>query len=166
MTGRTHRIIGGSTAFVVSTVAGLPAPLIAGAVAVAAKSSSLPDDAEKWLRVPHRRLTHWPLVQMAIFAIPVAASAIWIPIYASAIGALCASAFFGCFMHSIADSMTIHPSGIQLLWPISRRGYHLMPQSMRVRVDRDSLSEKVFRVMLIVIVLCFTYVRYHDKIPN
>lgn len=164
MTGKTHKLIGGSSAFVVSASVGLPISLVAGVTAVAAAASSLPDDAEKWIRSPHRTVTHWPLLQLAVFALPVIAAAIWLAAFAVVIGWLCAAAAFACLMHSIADAMTIDPRGIQLLWPISRRGYHLVPRNIRVKVGRDSLSEKAFCVALVAIVLCFTYVRYRHQI--
>jgi hypothetical protein len=75
------------------------------------------------------------------------------------------SAFLGCFMHSLADAATIHRDGIQLLWPISRRGYHVVPRAMRARVGTDSRSEWAFSAVWCMIVLSYIYARYRHHIP-
>jgi membrane-bound metal-dependent hydrolase YbcI (DUF457 family) len=162
MTGRTHRLVSGSTAWVGVVAVGAPAYLALGAAAVASLTASLPDVDQKVGWLPHRGPTHWPLVQLLVFALPVAAVAYWSPVRDLVViaAALAAAGWLGCFVHSCADAMTVQPSGIQLLWPLSRRGYHLLPRSMRIRVGRDSRSEAVFFVVCSAIVLCFTYAHF------
>jgi membrane-bound metal-dependent hydrolase YbcI (DUF457 family) len=168
MTGRTHRLASGSAAWVGVVAAGAPAYLAAGAAVVASLTASLPDDVEKPLHLPHRSVSHWPLVQLLVFALPVAAAAYWSPVREAvlAVAALAAAGWLGCLFHSCADAMTVQASGIKLLWPISRRGYHLLPRRMRVRVGRDSRSEAVFFVVCSVIVLCFTYAHFRYLIAT
>jgi membrane-bound metal-dependent hydrolase YbcI (DUF457 family) len=162
MTGRTHRLVSGSAAWVSVVAVGAPAYLAAGAAVVASLTASLPDVDQKVGWLPHRGPTHWPLVQLLVFAVPVVAVAYWSPVreLVVAVAALAAAAWFGCLAHSCADAMTVQGSGIKLLWPISRRGYHLMPRRLRVRVGRRSRSEAVFFVAYSAIVLCFTYAHF------
>jgi hypothetical protein len=67
--------------------------------------------------------------------------------------------------HSVADSMTVDKHGIALLWPISRRGYHLLPRRMRVWVGSKSRSEWTFAACWCVFVLSYVYVRYRHYLP-
>jgi membrane-bound metal-dependent hydrolase YbcI (DUF457 family) len=171
---KTHSLIGGTTGFVVSTAAlpalGAPsyldAAIVASAVALATASSSLPDSLEKWLHVKHRTVTHWPALQLFVLGV-ITASALLaskgqIGFYILAVTSPIA---LGCVMHSVADAMTIDPRGIQLLWPISRRGFHLTPRWARVRVATESRSEWVFGIVWCLIVLIYTYARFRHSIP-
>jgi hypothetical protein len=185
----THSLIGGTTGFVVSTAAlpalGAPsyldAAIVASAVALASASSSLPDSLEKpprWIvkrapklarklpHLPHRTVTHWPALQLAVvgaFTLVISlALSISLELLALAITGPIA---LGCVMHSVADAMTVYPRGIQLLWPISRRGFHLTPRWARVRVDTESRSEWVFGIVWCLIVLIYTYARFRHSIP-
>src|SRR4051812_18331154 len=174
MMGPTHALIGGTTGFVVSTavVPALGAPsyldaaVIASAVMCATAASSLPDSLEKLIRAKHRTITHWPSLQLAIIAglTFVLSLASGFPIALVALGVTGPIAL-GCVMHSVADAMTIDPRGIQLLWPISRRGYHLTPRWARVRVATGSRSEWVFGVVSCLIVLTYTSARFRHSIP-
>src|SRR4051812_38994354 len=98
MTGRTHRLVSGSAAWVGVVAVGAPAYLAAGAAVVASLTASLPDVDQKVGWLPHRGPTHWPLVQLLVFAVPVAAVAYWSPVreLVVAMAALAAAAWFGC----------------------------------------------------------------------
>jgi membrane-bound metal-dependent hydrolase YbcI (DUF457 family) len=71
----------------------------------------------------------------------------------------------GCLTHSLADAATVDPRGIRLLWPIRRRGYHLLPRSWRVRVGTRSTSELVFSIVWSAVVLSYLYARFRHQIP-
>lgn len=164
MVNRTHRIFNGSSAFVATTAVGLPPVAVAAAVGGAVIAASLPDNAEKILRVPHRRLTHWPSVQVAFFAAMATAVAIYAPEFTAIATVVAASLAFGCVLHSVADAMTVDKNGIQLAWPISRRGFHIIPWSWRVWVGNNSPSERRFVVIWCVFVLIYAYARYRHLI--
>jgi membrane-bound metal-dependent hydrolase YbcI (DUF457 family) len=161
----THRFVGTSTGLIAATAVGLPLELDATIAILAGASSSIPDDLEKLFRLPHRRLTHRPFVQLAVIgmicaaAVAAAAPLTWALAVASGVAV-------GCLAHSLADAMTVHPDGIQLLWPLSRRGYHVLPRFMRVWVGTRSRSEMAFLLVWSVIVLCYMYARYHQLIPQ
>lgn len=198
--GPTHRLIGGTTSFVVSTAVtpalGAPAPfdlaVVAFAVALAAASSSIPDNLEgpprwlmkksiacrhrqrgdlwlykRWPRVPHRTVTHWPALQLAVItALTFILSLVsGVPIAFVAL-AITGPVALGCVMHSVADAMTVDPRGIQLLWPLSRRGYHLLPRSLRVWVGTKSRSEWAFVAVWCLVVLSYTYARFRHHITS
>jgi len=164
MMRQTHSIVGGTTAFVVTTAVGLPMEVVAISIIGATVGSSLPDNVEKPLHLPHRKVSHWPAVQLAFFAAVAAMIVSQAPNYAVMIWIAAASIAFGCVMHSIADAMTVEKHGIQLLWPIKRRGYHLLPWSMRVWVGSKSRSEKVFVAIWVVFVLIYTYAHFGSLI--
>lgn len=166
MTGPTHRLIGASSGFVVASVVGLPIVICAAAAGAAGATSSLPDQLEKWIRVRHRRLTHYPLLQVAFFFVAAAAIISLAAVPAVPLEVIAGAAALGCVMHSVADSMTVDQHGIALLWPISRRGYHLMPRPLRVWVGSKSRSEWVFAACWCAFVLCYVYVRYRHSIPG
>jgi membrane-bound metal-dependent hydrolase YbcI (DUF457 family) len=167
MMARTHRIVSGSSTFVATTAVGLPISVACVASSVAASASSWPDDVEKLklLRLKHRRQSHWPSVQAAVLGVPVVAAAIWLPVATLIVAGIAAGAWLGCVMHSVADSMTVDKHGIALLWPISRRGYHLLPRRMRVWVGSKSRSEWTFAACWCVFVLSYVYVRYRHYLP-
>lgn len=165
MMAKTHRLVSGSTAFVATTAVGIPIYVCGAAAGVSALASSWPDDVEKLLHLKHRRASHWPSVQAIVLGVPVAAAAIWLPVATLAVAALAVAAWLGCVMHSVADSMTVEQHGIALLWPISRRGYHLLPRPLRVWVGSKSRSEWVFVACWCAFVLCYAYVRYRHYIP-
>jgi len=144
--------------------AGLPLTFVTGASAVAAMSSPSPDRIEKIFHLEHRKITHRPAIQLAVIVAITYALAILMrpePWPALMIGAGLA---FGCVMHSVADAMTVEKDGIELAWPISRRGYHLLPWGMRVWVGRKSTSERVFVAVWVAFVLIFVYARYGNLI--
>jgi hypothetical protein len=177
----THRLVSGTTGFIVANVAGLPIPGDLMVAAVAGVSASIPDDLEKVLRpkwlskrfprlakkIPlfkHRTITHYPAMQLAVLG-GLVYLAVHYGIAPTVICVAFASAVaWGCFMHSCADAMTVDPRGIALLWPISRRGFHLLPYHLRVRVGSKSVSEIVFFVVWSVIVLSFLYARFRHQI--
>jgi hypothetical protein len=173
--GPTHRLVGGTTGFVVSTavVPALDAPsyvslgVVAAAVLLAAGASSVPDDLERLLRAKHRTVTHWPALQLAVVGVLTVvvsiASGLPVALVASAITGPVA---LGCVMHSVADAMTVDPRGIQLLWPLSRRGYHLLPRSLRVWVGTKSRSEWAFVAVWCLVVLSYTYARFRHHITS
>lgn len=163
---QTHRLVGGSSAFVATSAVGVPWGYVCVAIACAAGASSMPDDAEKLLHFKHRKITHRPALQLAFFASLVAAAATWTPEYVALIAVGAAAMAFGCVMHSVADAMTVHPDGIQLLWPLSRRGYHLLPWSMRVWVGSKSTSERVFVAMWTAFVIIYSYARFGHLIST
>jgi membrane-bound metal-dependent hydrolase YbcI (DUF457 family) len=164
MMGPTHKLVGGSTAFVATTAAGMPMTVVVGAVICATVASPMPDHAEKVFHLRHRRLTHRPSVQLAFFAVWGLAGVVLVPQFAGLIVVMAASLTVGCVMHSVADSMTVEKDGIQLLWPLSRRGYHLLPWSLRVWVGTKSRSEKVFVVIWCAFVLIYAYARFRSRI--
>lgn len=196
MIGRTHKFFNVSAAFVALTAAGAPLVVAGAVSGAAGVSASWPDVVEKPLHLPHRGPSHWPLVQAAVLSLPVIAAAIWLPgvldrlvagigvphtlvahLAVSAlvaarqfavpcVAALAAIMWMGCVWHSVADAMTVDREGIKLLWPISRRGFHLAPRFLRTRVGRDSRSEKVFVVAWCTFVLSYIYVRYHEQITS
>jgi membrane-bound metal-dependent hydrolase YbcI (DUF457 family) len=116
MMGPTHKLVGGSTAFVATTAAGMPMTVVVGAVICATVASPMPDHAEKVFHLRHRRLTHRPSVQLAFFAVWGLAGVVLVPQFAGLIVVMAASLTVGCVMHSVADSMTVEKDGIQLLW--------------------------------------------------
>jgi membrane-bound metal-dependent hydrolase YbcI (DUF457 family) len=176
MMGPRHQMIGGSTALIATTAAGLPIPVDVAVVAVAAASSSLPDQIETWvnfvgrklhiklLQIPHRRLTHWPSMQIGVVAVIAAALLELTSAEALYVLPVAAGVGIGCLAHSLADAMTIHPQGIQLLWPISARGYHLLPHALRVKVGSKSRSEWLFSAIWAAFVLSYLYVRYRHQV--
>ena len=176
MMADTHKIIGGSSALVLGAAATLvtnaPDYLEVLAVALvaptAAAASSIPDSAEKVLHLPHRKLTHYPSVQILMSALMAFAFIHYTSIPDLAVAMLAGGVAFGCLMHSIADAMTIDRRGIALLWPFTRRGFHLMPYRMRVRVGSGSRSERVFAVawsvLMVGIVLSYIYARFRHQI--
>lgn len=164
-----HRIIGGTTGFVVSTAV-LSPDLVSvaiglGAGVVAAAFSTLPDDAEKWLRLRHRKITHRPINQLLAAGVP-AGAAIYFGSAPMLTLILAGCVATGLLMHSVADGMTVAPGGIQYLWPISRRGYHLLPRSCRVWVGTNSWSEHVFAFIWCLFVLIYAYARFGHLIPS
>jgi membrane-bound metal-dependent hydrolase YbcI (DUF457 family) len=164
MMGPTHKLVGGSTGFMAATSVGQP--LIVGVLAglLAGMSSSLPDDLEKFLKVQHRTITHYPSVQLAalgsLAGLIIAVSAIPDVVVLAFLGIVA----IGCVMHSFADAMTVDPRGIALLWPIRRRGYHLLPRWARVWVGTKSRSEWAFVIVWSTIVLSYLYARYRHHI--
>jgi membrane-bound metal-dependent hydrolase YbcI (DUF457 family) len=88
------------------------------------------------------------------------------PEFAGLIVVMAASLALGCVMHSAADAMTVDKHGIQLLWPISRRGYHLLPWSMRVWVGTKSRSEKAFVAIWCGFVLIYAYAHFGSLISS
>jgi membrane-bound metal-dependent hydrolase YbcI (DUF457 family) len=165
MVARTHRLLGGSTGFVATTAVGLPISICAVATVIAAASSSLPDDLERWLHLSHRRATHYPSLQLLVAA-TIAAGAIAEAAPAVVVLSVVGAVALGCLVHSLADAMTVEQHGIALLWPISRRGYHLLPRPMRVWVGSKSRSEWAFAACWCAFVLCYVYVRYRHQIPS
>jgi hypothetical protein len=164
MMGPTHKLVGGSTAFVATTAVGAPAVVVVIAVISAVVASPMPDQAEKVLHLRHRRLTHRPSVQMAFFGAWGLAGSVLAPQFVGLIAVMAASLAAGCVMHSVADSMTVEKDGIQLLWPLSRRGYHLLPWSLRVWVGTKSRSEKLFVVVWCAFVLIYAYAHFRSHI--
>jgi len=145
-------------------------PLIfAGATSVlAASTATFPDRAEKVLRIPeslHRKNpTHYPSTQILFFALLAVAGSIYLPQFTPWIVFACAGAAYGCVMHSVADAMTVEKHGIRLAWPISRRGYHLLPRWARVWVGSKSPSERLFVLVWMALVLLYVYLRYRSFI--
>jgi membrane-bound metal-dependent hydrolase YbcI (DUF457 family) len=166
MTGPTHRLIGASSGFIAASVVGLSIGACVAAGGAAGATSSLPDQLERYLRVRHRRLTHYPLLQVAFFAVVAAAIIHLAAAPVVFLEVIAGAAALGCVMHSVADSMTVEQHGIALLWPISRRGFHLMPRPMRVWVGSKSRSEWAFAACWCAFVLCYVYVRYRHQIPS
>jgi membrane-bound metal-dependent hydrolase YbcI (DUF457 family) len=161
MTGPTHTLVGGSTGFVLATAAGASIYGVAFVSIIAALSSTAPDSLEKKLKVvAHRRLTHYPAVQLAFIALITYAAAMVMRPEPDPALVLGAGLAVGCLMHSIADAMTVDKHGIALLWPVSRRGYHLMPWSLRVWVGRKSISERIFCAVWLGFVLIYAYARF------
>jgi hypothetical protein len=174
---KTHWLVGGSTGFVAGVATGFPLTISAAVAATAAVSSSIPDRLEgppawmihnhKWLsvfRLPHRKVTHWPALQVFVIGLITAGIISFSNAPNDMVLIFACGVAVGCLMHSIADAMTIHPSGIQLLWPISRRGYHLLPRALRVKVGTKSRSEWAFAVIWCLVVLSFTYAHFHSQI--
>lgn len=164
MMSPTHHLVGGSTAFVATTALNAPTLVVAVAVAGATAASSLPDVDQRIKLLPHRGLTHYPILQIAFFAALGALAAAWAPEFRSIIVVLAMSMALGCVMHSVADAMTIERNGIRLLWPLSRRGYHLMPWSLRTRVGSESRSERVFVAVWVLAVLIYAYAHFGPQI--
>jgi membrane-bound metal-dependent hydrolase YbcI (DUF457 family) len=160
----THRLVNGSSAFVATTAVGLPVYVVAVSVAGAVATTVAPDKIEKMLGVPHRRW-HLPSLYLVVFAGLYALAMHYVVDQNGVIGVLCASAAFGCVMHMVADAMTVERHGIKLLWPISRRGYHLLPWSCRVWVGSKSRSERLFVVIWCGFVLIYAYARFRYLIP-
>lgn len=166
----THRLVNGTTAFVVTTAVGMPLTFAGVSSALAAASASLPDDAEKLLHVPQRfhrqNPTHYPAAQLIFFALLAVAGSIYAPQFAAWIVFACACLAFGCVTHSLADAMTVEKRGIKLAWPISRRGYHLLPWKMRIWVGSNSPSERLFVAVWCAFVLIYVYARFRHLIST
>lgn len=161
----THRLVGGSTALVAGVVAELPVAVVLGVSLLAAAASSFPDDVERPLKLPHRQITHYPLLQLLLAGALAAAMLSFSPLGATTVLYLTGALAVAWLMHSVADAMTKDRRGIALLWPIRRRGYHLLPGPLRAEVGRSSPSEYVFGVAWSVFVLCFLYARFRHSIP-
>lgn len=159
---RTHALVGTTTGFVAATAVGVSVPVAAGVAVVAGASSSVPDDLEKLLHVDHRTVTHWPLLQVLVISALGFLASLVIPLVLAVV--LAGAVAIGCVMHSAADAMTIDRRGIALLWPISRRGYHLLPPFLRASVGSRSISELAFSVAWCAIVISYLYVRYGNHI--
>lgn len=140
--------------------------VVAASVVGAAATFDLPDRAEKILHVPHRRLTHWPSVQIGFFVACGLLATHYAPEFSWPIAVLAAAMALGCVVHSLADAMTVDKDGIQLAWPFSRRGYHLLPRSARVRVGTKSRSERVFRATWMLFVLIYAYAHFGSLISS
>lgn len=167
MMSPTHHLIGASSAFIATTAVNAPMPVVVTAVIGSTMASSLPDVDQKIKFLPHRRLTHYPALQAAFFAALAAAVAAYAPELRAMIVLGAASLTFGCVMHSVADAMTVDPAGIRLLWPISRRGYHLLPWSLRVRVSSNFWgSERAFALIWCGFVLIYAYARFRHHIVS
>jgi membrane-bound metal-dependent hydrolase YbcI (DUF457 family) len=164
MMGPTHTVVGGSTAFVITSALGLPWGYVGIATTCAAMGSPLPDVDQKIKGLKHRTITHYPALQLGFFALVGLAATRYVDGYDEIVWLVVASLTLGCVMHSCADAMTIHPRGIRLLWPISRRGYHLLPWSMRVKVASDSRSEAAFVAIWGLFVLIYAYAHFHQLI--
>lgn len=166
MMGPTHRLVGGTTGLVASSAAGLPIPAVVAVALIAGASSSLPDDLEKLLHLPHRRTTHYPILQLAAICglayVGLRFAAVPLLLVVGVTGPIA----LGCLMHSIVDSMTVDPRGVALFWPIYRRGVHLLPRWARIWVASDSRSEWAFCVVWVSIVLCYTYVQFGHLIRS
>lgn len=169
MTGRTHVLIGATTPLAAGVTIGAPLVYVGAVSIISAAVSRLPDLAEKPLgrKKPifkHRTITHYPALQIVlVIALAFAASVAGAPadvITAASVGAAC-----GLVMHSVADAMTVDPSGIRLLWPISRRGYHVLPRSLRVWSDRRAASQWVFAAVWCLLVAGLIYARLRHQIP-
>lgn len=160
MMGPTHRLVGGTTGLVAATAVGLPIAADAAFALVAGASSSLPDDLERLLHLSHRRLTHYPVLQLVFIGALTYVALRFSTAPAVIVVGVGGAIELGCLMHSVVDSMTVDPRGIALFWPIKRRGVHLMPHSLRVWVDSDSRSETTFCVVWVSIVLCYLYVQF------
>lgn len=150
-------------------------PIVIASVAVATAASSLPDDLERGiklgrrrvLKLDHRRVTHRPFVQaLAAAALFYGLVSFCGPEYTAYAAVVAGSLLFGCLMHSVADGMTVHPDGVQYFWPLSRRGYHLLPRFMRVWVGSRSRSERLFVVVWVLGVLIYAYARFSPDIPS
>lgn len=141
-------------------------PVVMAFAIGATAASKLPDIDQKikWLR--HRKETHRPLLQIAFFALLAALAISWAPEFRDLIILFAASMVFGCVMHSVADSMTVQKDGIELLWPLVRRGFHLAPWSLRVWVGRKSTSERVFCAIWLGFVLIYAYARFGHLISS
>lgn len=172
---KTHRLVGGSTAFVAGVSVGFPLVVVAGVSVLAAAASTSPDDVERpvkikrltiWPGLPHRQITHYPVVQLSIVAVLALVMLSASPLDPVVVLYLTGALAVAWVMHSVADAMTIDRRGIALLWPIRRRGYHLLPRRLRARVGSSSLSEVVFCVVWTTFVLCFTYARLRHGIPE
>lgn len=165
MMGPTHKLVCGSTAFVATTAVGAPMLVVAASVVGAAATYDLPDIDQK-IGIPHRRLTHWPSVQIAFFAGCGLLAVRYAPEFSWLIAVMAASMAFGCVVHSLADAMTVDKDGIQLLWPFRRRGYHLLPWRLRVRVGTKSRSERWFLRVWMLLVLIYAYAHFGSLISS
>jgi membrane-bound metal-dependent hydrolase YbcI (DUF457 family) len=141
-------------------------PLVGVAVIGATMASSWPDVDQRVKFLRHRTVTHYPALQLAFFALIALAGAAYAPEFAGLIAAAAAAMAFGCVMHSAADAMTVDKHGIQLLWPLSRRGYHLLPWSLRVWVGSKSRSERAFVAIWCAFVLIYAYARFGHLISS
>jgi membrane-bound metal-dependent hydrolase YbcI (DUF457 family) len=154
-------LVGGTSGFVISTAVGASMPVVAAVSILAFFSSPAPDRLEKsFIKLRHRRITHRPAIQLAFIALLTYVMAMVMRPYPEPALVVGAGLAVGCVMHSVADAMTVDKHGIQLLWPISQRGYHLMPWSLRVWVGRKSTSERVFCVVWLGSVLIYAYARF------
>jgi membrane-bound metal-dependent hydrolase YbcI (DUF457 family) len=149
---------------VASTAAGAPLSACVAITLTAAVTSSLPDSLEKIVKAKHRTITHWPALQVAVIGGLTYLATLISGANPSVVMAIGVGVAIGCLMHSCADAMTVDPRGIALLWPISRRGYHLTPRWARVLVGTKSRSEWAFALVWIVFVLSYTYARYRHFI--
>lgn len=164
MMERTHGLVSGTSAFVATTAVGAPLVVVAASVVGATATKSWPDRAEKILHCQHRRLTHRPFVQICFFAAWGLLAVHYLPQFAVLIAVVASSMAFGCVMHSVADGMTVERNGIEFLWPISRRGYHLLPRFMRVWVGSKSRSERTFVAIWTGFVLIYAYAQFGSLI--
>lgn len=161
----THRLVGGSTALAAGVAIGLPLSVVVGVSALTAYASSFPDDVERWFKLSHRQISHYPVIQVALASLLALLLLLKSPL-SDAIAIYVAGALaFAWVMHSVADAMTIDRRGIALAWPIRRRGYHLLPRHLRAKVGRASASEYVFGVAWSAFVLCFLYARFRHSLP-
>jgi membrane-bound metal-dependent hydrolase YbcI (DUF457 family) len=154
-------LVGGTSGFVISTAADASMPVVLAVSILAFFSSPAPDRLEKtFIKLKHRRVTHRPAVQLSSIALLTYAMAMIMRPYPEPALVVGAGLAVGCLMHSLADAMTVDKHGIQLLWPFSQRGYHLLPWSLRVWVGSKSISERVFCAVWLGFVLIYAYARF------
>lgn len=159
----THKLVSGTSAFMATTAVYLPPHVVIVSMAGAVSTTVLPDRAEKMLGIEHRRW-HLPALYLAIFGGLYVLATHYVVDTSGIIAVVLASMAFGCVMHMVADAMTVEKRGIKLLWPISRRGYHLLPWKFRVWVGSKSRSERLFAVVWCGFVLIYIYARFKHLI--
>jgi membrane-bound metal-dependent hydrolase YbcI (DUF457 family) len=128
MMGRTHQLIGATTAYTITAIADTrPIPTITTVLAAIA-ASRLPD-TDLWLPgIRHRGPTHWIVTGIVVTTFVLFVAALFLP--ASA-GYIAGGFAIGYGMHIVADACTL--AGVPALAPFTGRDIHLLPTGMRVR---------------------------------
>lgn len=162
MMGKTHDVVGVTTAVAVGYVAGIGLPAT-GVLAVAALAGSrLPDDLEGGI-LPHRGVTH------RIWFVALIAGVVWLAItllwawlqpqigelgtslgqFAPVLAVLIAGGIaVGYAMHLVADMCTIHGLDVGHKKNGKPRRVHLLPEPLRIRTG--SLTERMLRRLIYV----------------
>lgn len=131
MTGPAHEFLAVTAAIAVAQAT--DATLLQHAVIIggAYGTARLPDTDQK-LGIPHRTITHWPVLILAVVALVWLIVGHYLPGWetAAALGVLT-----GLGTHVLADGTT--PAGVPLFGPVSTRPVRLMPPNVRFVADRS-----------------------------
>jgi membrane-bound metal-dependent hydrolase YbcI (DUF457 family) len=155
MMGTRHIAINSSLAAVAGSVAHLDMTKGASLVAVAAATSRLPDQLEKWFKIPHRTKGHWAITLLGL-SVVASFFAVFFAAQADLQADDCIQVIVGGFIigyggHLLADMTTF--DGLRIFAPFSRKKRWLLPRGFRPYVP--SFGEIALSGLICLV--CFAY---------